>query len=130
MVEKGDDATLKDTRLGVIESRFADIIWNNEPITTAQLVKLCEEELGWKRTTTYTVLKRLSDKGLFTNTDGVVTSLISRDGFYALQSENYIEESFGGSLPAFLTAFTSKKRLSKKDISEIRKLIDAFEEEC
>lgn len=119
---------MKDTKLGAIESRFADIIWANEPLSTAQLIKLCEKELNWKRTTTYTVLKRLSERGLFRNNDGEVTSLISRDEFYAKQSENFVEETFNGSLPAFLSAFTSNKRLSQKDISEIKKLIDSYEE--
>ena len=119
---------MNNKNLGVIESRFADIIWANEPITTAQLIKLCEEELSWKRTTTYTVLKRLSNRGLFQNTDGVVTSLISRNDFYAKQSETFVEETFEGSLPAFLAAFTSGKRLSQEDISEIKKLIDSYEE--
>lgn len=120
---------MKDTKLGVIEARFADLIWDNEPITTTELIKLCEQEFDWKRTTTYTVLKRLSNRGIFANTDGVVTSLISHDEFYAYQSKNYVDESFGGSLPAFLAAFTSKKHLSQKDIAEIRNLIDTYEED-
>lgn len=120
---------MSDKKLGVIESRFADIIWTNEPLSSAQLVKLCEEELSWKRTTTYTVLKRLSNRGIFQNINGVVTSLISRNDFYAKQSESFIEETFDGSLPAFLAAFTSNKRLSQDDISEIKKLIDSYEEE-
>lgn len=120
---------MNDKKLGVIESRFADIIWTNEPLSSAQLVKLCEEELSWKRTTTYTVLKRLSNRGIFQNINGVVTSLISRNDFYAKQSESFIEETFDGSLPAFLAAFTSNKRLSQDDISEIKKLIDSYEEE-
>lgn len=120
---------MKETKLGAIESRFADIIWANEPLSTAQLVKLCEKELNWKRTTTYTVLKRLSERGLFENNGGEVTSLISRKEFYAKQSESFINETFAGSLPAFLAAFTSNKRLSQKEISEIKNLIDSYEEE-
>ncbi len=116
-------------KLGAVEARFADIIWENEPLSTSELVKLCEAQLSWKRTTTYTVLKRLSNIGLFQNNDGEVTSLVSRDDFYAKQSEVFVEETFNGSLPAFLAAFTSKKRLSKKDVSEIKKLIDSYEEE-
>lgn len=119
---------MKDTKLGVIESRFADIIWANEPLATAQLIKLCEQEFDWKRTTTYTVLKRLSNRGIFENNDGVVTSLISRDEFYAYQSKNYVEESFGGSLPAFFAAFTSGKKLTQSEIDEIQKMIDSYEE--
>lgn len=120
---------MKEKKLGAVEARFADIIWENEPLTTAELVKLCEAELSWKRTTTYTVLKRLSNSGLFQNIGGEVTSLISRNDFYAKQSENFVEETFDGSLPAFLAAFTSKKRLSKEDVAEIKKLINSFEEE-
>lgn len=120
---------MKEIKLGVVESKFADIIWANEPLTTAELIKLCEKELNWKRTTTYTVLKRLSQRGLFCNTDGIVTSLLSRDDFYSIQSEKFIDETFNGSLPAFLAAFTSGKGLSKKDISEIEKLIESYKEE-
>lgn len=116
-------------KLGVIESQFADIIWSNEPLSTAELISLCEKKFEWKRTTTYTVLKRLSKRGLFQNKDSVVTSLISRDEFYAKQSESFVEEAFNGSLPAFLAAFTSSKKLSQKEIREIKKLIDSYEEE-
>lgn len=116
-------------RLGAIEARFADIIWNNEPLTTAQLIKICEKELNWKRTTTYTVLKRLSENGLFQNIQGNVTSLVSREEFYAKQSEKFVNETFKGSLPAFFAAFASNKSLSQSDIAEIRKLIDSYEEE-
>lgn len=120
---------MKNTKLGVVEAQFADIIWENEPLTTAELIKLCQKKLNWKRTTTYTVLKRLSERGIFQNIDGVVTSVISKDDFYSMQSEQFIDETFKGSLPAFFAAFTSKKKLSKKDISEIKKLIDSYEGE-
>lgn len=119
---------MKDTKLGVIESRFADLIWENEPITTTQLIKLCEQEFDWKRTTTYTVLKRLSNRGIFSNNDGVVTSLISHDEFYAYQSKNYVKDSFGGSLPAFLSAFTSGVKLTQSEVDEIQKMIDSYKE--
>ena len=119
---------MKDFRLGEIESRFADIIWKNEPLRSGKLAEIAQRELSWKRTTTYTVLKRLCDKGLFQNCDMVVTSVISRDEFYACQSEQYVEESFAGSLPAFLAAFGSRKKLSEKDIEEMQKLIDAMRE--
>ena len=118
---------MKDMRLGVIESRFADIIWQEEPITTAELIKICAKELNWKRTTTYTVLKRLSEKGIFQNVDGTVTAKMSRDEFYSMQSEQYVEESFEGSLPAFLAAFTARKSLSKDEIKQIRDMIDSYE---
>lgn len=115
-------------RIGEIESKFADIIWENEPLKSSELVKLCEKELNWKRTTTYTVLKRLSERGIFQNNDGIVTSFISKADFYATQSTDFVDETFGGSLPAFIAAFTAKKDLSKKDLDEIRKLIDSYGE--
>lgn len=120
---------MKDMKLGAIESRFAAIIWHNEPLSTAELIRLCSKELGWKRTTAYTVLKRLSDRGLFQNRNGTVSSLISEQDFYARQSEQFVEDTFGGSLPAFFAAFTARKKLSSKEISEIRELIDSYEEE-
>lgn len=120
---------MENTKLGTIESKFADIIWQNEPISTASLVRLCEKELDWKRTTTYTVLKRLSERGLFKNEKGTVTSLISKNDFYSMKTESFVNETFGGSLPAFLAAFTSRKKLSKEEIAEIRELIDGYGEE-
>ena len=115
---------MKDMKLGVIETRFAEIIWENEPLTTNQLIKLCAEELEWKRTTTYTVLKKLCDKGLFRTENSLVTAVISKQEFEGMQSEQFVEETFKGSLPAFLTAFNSRKKLSNADIDEIQKLID------
>ncbi|MBD5114632.1 MAG: BlaI/MecI/CopY family transcriptional regulator [Ruminococcaceae bacterium] len=120
---------MKNTKLGTIESKFADMIWNNEPISTASLVKLCEKELDWKRTTTYTVLKRLSERGLFQNENGTVTSLVSRNDFYSMKTESFVNETFGGSLPAFLAAFASRKKLNKEEIDEIRNLIDNYGKE-
>ena len=114
---------MKDMKLGAIESRFAAIIWHNEPLTTAELIRLCSKELGWKRTTAYTVLKRLSDRGLFQNRNGTVSSLISEQDFYARQSEQFVEENFDGSLPAFLAAFGSRKRLSEGEIAELERMI-------
>ena len=112
---------MSDFRMGMVEAKFADIIWANEPVTTRQLVTLCEEELNWKRTTTYTVLKRLCDRGIFVTDNSVVTSLISKDDFYAIQSENFVDDTFKGSLPAFLAAFTSRKSLSEDEVQEIQK---------
>jgi len=117
---------MSNKKMGVIESRFADFIWNGEPITSGQLVKMAEKELGWKSTTSYTVLKRLCERGIFQNKDGAVTSLISREEYYALQSEQYVEETFGGSLPAFLAAFGTRKKLSEKEIDELQKIIDGM----
>ena len=125
--QKGN--TMKNTKLGTIESKFADMIWNNEPISTASLVKLCEKELDWKRTTTYTVLKRLSERGLFQNENGTVTSLVSRNDFYSMKTESFVNDTFGGSLPAFLAAFASRKKLNKEEIDEIRNLIDNYGKE-
>lgn len=115
---------MNDFSLGVVESRFADIIWANQPLSTQQLVKLCEAELQWKRTTTYTVLGRLAERGLFRNEGGQVTALLSRDEFYARRSEQFVEESFGGSLPAFLAAFAARKPLTEQEVAEIRRLIE------
>lgn len=111
-------------KLGTVESRFADLIWENEPLTTKELVGLCEKELAWKRTTTYTILKKLSEHSIFQMKDKRVTSLISREDYYAARSEMFLEETFQGSLPAFLAAFTKRKALTEKEISEIRAVID------
>jgi len=113
-----------ELRMGAIESRFADIIWQNEPVTSSELVKLAAKELDWKKSTTYTVLKRLCERGIFQNNDGTVTSLISRQDFYAVQSEKFVEETFSGSLPAFLAAFTTRKKLSDAEIKELQELIN------
>ena len=118
---------MKNYKLGVVESKFADIIWSNEPLTTAELVALCERELQWKRTTTYTVLKKLGEHGIFKLHDKIVTSLISREEYYAAQSEQFVEETFEGSLPAFIAAFTKRKTLTAEEISEIRRMIDTAE---
>ena len=115
---------MNDFSLGAVESRFADIIWANQPLSTQRLVQLCEAELQWKRTTTYTVLKRLAERGLFRNEGGQVTALISRDEFHARRSQQFVEESFGGSLPAFLAAFAARKPLTEQEVAEIRRLIE------
>ena len=117
---------MRELKLGAVESRFADIIWQHEPLTSGELVKLAEEALSWKRTTTYTILKRLCERGLFQNQNGTVTSQISRDEFYALQSEKFVDETFDGSLPAFLAAFGSRKKLSAEEIDALQKLIETM----
>ena len=117
---------MADYHLGEVESIFADIIWSNEPLTSRNLAVLAEEKLRWKRTTTYTVLKRLCDRGLFRNQGGTVTSLVSREEFYARQSEQFVEDTFQGSLPAFLAAFGSRKKLSDAEIDELQKVIDSM----
>ena len=119
---------MEELRLGVVETQFADIIWNNEPLTSGELVKLAENQLGWKKSTTYTMLKRLSERGLFRNEKGMVSSLMTKQEFEAAQSEKFVENTFRGSLPAFLAAFTSRKNLSPEDITEIQKMIDRFME--
>lgn len=115
---------MEDYILGNIESKFADIIWEKAPLSTGELIQICEKELGWKRTTTYTVLKRLSKRGFFENREGTVVVLLSRDEFYARQSEYYLEHTFKGSLPGFLTAFTSRRKLSSQEVDELQKIID------
>lgn len=117
---------MSNKKMGVLESRFADFIWNNEPVTSGQLVKMAEKELNWKSTTSYTVLKRLCERGIFQNKAGAVTSLISREEFYALQSEQFVEETFDGSLPAFLAAFGTRKKMSDAEIDELKRIIDGF----
>ena len=118
----------REYKLGEIETIFADIIWDNEPLSSRRLAELAEERLNWKRTTTYTILKRLCDRELFKNEGGTVTSLISREEFYARQSEMFVEETFHGSLPAFLAAFGSRKKLSNSEIDELKKVIDSMRE--
>ena len=119
---------MSEIKLGVIESRFADIIWNNEPLSSNQLSKLAEKELNWKRTTTYTMLKRLCDRGIFQNNNSTVSSLISRDEFYALQSEKFVNDTFDGSLPAFVAAFGSRNKLTEAEATELKRLIDGMKE--
>ena len=115
---------MEDMKLGLVESQFADIIWDNEPIPSGQLVMLCQEKLNWKKPTTYTVLRKLCQRGIFQNENGTVSSLISREEFQARQSEAFVEETFDGSLPAFIAAFTSRNKLSDQEIEEIRRMID------
>lgn len=117
---------MAEYKLGEVESRFADIIWKQEPLSSRRLAQLAEEALNWKRTTTYTILKRLCDRGLFRNDGGTVTSLVSREEFYAEQSKQFVQDTFQGSLPAFLAAFGSRKKLSEAEIDELQKVIDAM----
>lgn len=117
---------MENRRLGPIETRFAEIIWANAPISSGELVKLCLQELDWKKSTTYTVLKKLCEQGLFCNEGGVVSVLVTREEFFAMQSEKFVEENFSGSLPAFLAAFTARKSLSPKEINEIRRMIESY----
>lgn len=115
---------MSEIKLGAVESRFADIIWQNEPVSSAELAKLALAQLDWKKSTTYTILKRLCDRGIFVNNGGTVTSLLSKEQFYAVQSEKFVEETFSGSLPAFVAAFSSRKKLTDDEINQLQKMID------
>ena len=115
-----------ELRLGSVESRFAEIIWKNEPLGSGELVKICETELKWKKSTTYTVLKKLCEKGIFKNENGIVVSLLNKEEYYAIQSEKFVDEAFEGSFPAFVAAFTSRKELTEEDIASIKKMIDSY----
>ena len=117
---------MSDIRMGTAEAKFADIIWEREPITSGELAQIGLKEFNWKRTTSHTVLTRLCDRGLFKKENGVVTSLISREEYYARHSEAYVEETFGGSLPAFLAAFGTRKQLSDAEVDELKKLIEGM----
>lgn len=116
-------------RLTEAEENLADIIWENEPIRSAELVKLCNEEFDWKKSTTYTMLKRLEEKKIVRNKDSIVESLIKKDDFYGEQSKIFVEENFQGSLPRFLAAFTRRKKLNKNEVQELKRLIDDYEED-
>ena len=119
---------MEDYKLGMVEAQFADIIWENEPLPSGKLVTLCQEKLSWKKPTTYTVLRKLCSRGIFQNVNGTVSSVLSREEFYAGQSQQVVEESFDGSLPAFIAAFTSRKPLTDREIEEIRAMIDSAKE--
>jgi len=120
---------MNDLTMGTVESRFAALIWDNEPITAAELAKLADGALKWKKTTAYTALKRLCEKGIFRNEAGVVTSVLSREEYQAAQSRRFLDETCGGSIPAFLAAFTKMGSLSREDLTEIRRLLDDYERE-
>ena len=111
------------------EYRFACIVWEHEPIEMRELIRLCAEKLGWKRTTTYTVLKRLSERGIMTSADSVVSSLVSKEQIQRSESRDFIERTFDGSLPRFIAAFADTKSLTAKEIEAIKKMIDDYKEE-
>lgn len=114
--------------LGAVETRFADIVWENAPLTTNQLIAICARELNWKRTTTYTVLKKLCEGEIFKMEDSLVTVLLPKEEYHALQSEAFVDRTFHGSLPAFIAAFTSRKELSREELAQIKEMIRDFEE--
>ena len=120
---------MDDFRLGAIETKFADIVWENAPISSGELVKLCGSKLEWKKSTTYTVLKKLCDRGLFQNEGGIVRVLVTRQAFNARQSQRFVEETFDGSLPAFIAAFAAGKKISERDLTDIRRILDEFDKE-
>ena len=120
---------MSDLKMGPVETRFAEIIWEKEPVGSMELVKLAEEALGWKKSTTYTVLKRLCDRGIFQNEGSVVTARMTREEYYAAQGERLVEDAFDGSLPAFVAAFTARKALSAEEVAALREMIDAYGKE-
>ena len=111
------------------EYRFCRILWENEPVKSSDLVRLCQEQLGWKPTTTYTVLRRLGDRGVLKNENTVVRSLVSREQVETAQIDEMVEKTFGGSLPAFVAAFTRSHKLSRAEADEVQAMIDRFREE-
>ena len=111
-------------KLGEVEMKFADIIWENEPLSSGQLVKLCEDKLQWKKSTTYTILRRVCERGLFKNEEGMVSSNVTKQEFLSNKTEQFIEETFQGSLPGFIAAFTSNRKLSDEEVEELRKIIE------
>lgn len=120
---------MEDMRLGAVESRFADIIWEHAPLPSGELVRLCADELGWKKSTTYTVLKKLCERGIMRNQDGTVSALLTRDEYYARRGEQFVSETYGGSLPAFIAAFTARNSLTDEEADAIQKLIDGARRE-
>ena len=116
----------QDYRLAEGEYRFACLVWANEPLGSGQLVALANEALGWKKSTTYTVLKKLCDRGIFRNQDGLVTSVLSQKEFQSRQSRRFVEDTFSGSLPAFIAAFAEGGELSDRELLEIRRMIDSY----
>jgi predicted transcriptional regulator len=119
---------LSDLKLYDAEFKFADIVWKNEPVQSGELARLCEKELGWKRTTTYTVLKKLCDRGILKNDSSTVTSLVPRDAVLRYESRTVMDKTFGGSLPAFITAFLSGGNLSDREAEELKSIIDRYRE--
>lgn len=113
-----------DYKLAEAEEKFAQIIWANEPVSSTELVKLCEKEMNWKKSTTYTVLKKLCERGIFQNENAIVSARLSREEFYGMQSRKYVEDVFAGSLPRFLAAFCGSRKLSQKEIEEMRRFIE------
>ena len=111
------------------EYRFCLILWENEPIGSTELVKLCKEQLGWSKATTYTVIRRLAERGVVKNENAVVTALVSKEDAQASRLNEMMEETFEGSMPAFIAAFSRSKKLSRREVDQLKALIDSYEEE-
>lgn len=124
-----ENITAESVELGEVQLQFAEIVWASAPVASGELVKICRKELDWKKPTTYTVLRKLCEKGIFVNDSGIVRTVIDRERFYSAKSGFFVEKEFGGSLPLFLTAFASHKALSQKEVDEIQKLIDEYRKE-
>lgn len=125
--QRGD--LMKELKLCESEYRFADIVWENEPISSGELVAVCEKQLGWKKSTTYTVLKRLVERGILKNENSTITSLVKQEQVQKFESEQFVNRTFGGSLPKFITAFMNDKKLSRDEADQLKKLIDSYKEE-
>ena len=117
-------------KLGEMELRFARLIWERAPVPSGELVTLCRDTFGWKKSTTYTMLRRLCDRGIFQNQGGQVTARMSEEDFQAAQGEQFLQESFGGSLPRFLAAFSRRAKLSQEDVQELERLFVAYREDA
>lgn len=115
---------MKIPKIHESEYRFCLILWEHEPVTAVELVKLCQEQLGWKRTTTYTVIKRLGERGILKNENGRITSVISKEEAQACEIDELVEKKFEGSVPAFIAAFTKRTKISEKELDEVQKMID------
>ncbi len=115
---------MEDYRLGAMETRFAELIWQHAPVASGELVKLCQDAFGWKKSTTYTMLRRLCERGLFQNEGGTVSALLTPEAFSAAQSAAFVDETFGGSLPKFVAAFAARRKLDDREIAALQALID------
>ena len=119
---------MEDYRLGVVETRFAELIWSHEPLTSGELVKLCAKELEWKKSTTYTTLKKLCGRGFTENQNSVVRALVPKEAVQSFESDRFVARAFDGSLPCFLAAFLGGKTISEAEAEELKRLIDAHRE--
>lgn len=128
IIDQGRRMNMNELRLCESDFRFMGVIWDNEPLSSGRLVELCAGKFGWKKSTAYTMLKKMCEKGFAENTNSCVTSLISRDSVQAYAGEHFIEHTFAGSLPNFLVSFLDGKKISKKEAEELKRLIDEHEE--